>query len=82
MKYLMNHFSLPFLRNQISFCFYVEKKARMGNYHVIHSKPCDLMPEKSSRFKLGFFESFEEVIKEGEKQFGEVRLCSFCCDFS
>ncbi|MUP43040.1 hypothetical protein [Christiangramia aestuarii] len=82
MKYLMNYFSLPFMRNEISFCFYAEKKSRMGKYHVIHTKPCELLPEKPSRIKMGFFENFEEVEKAGRKQFGEVRFCSFCCDFS
>lgn len=77
--FLLNHFSLPIIKGEISFCFYIEKKARLGKDHVIHSKACELLPDRSGRIKLGEFENFEKILLAGKKEFKHVRLCSFCC---
>lgn len=81
-KLLSNYLSLPLIKKEAVFCFYIEKKARLKEFHVIHVKTCDLLPEEEGRNNLGFFDNFDAVVKAGEDKFTNVKLCKHCCNFN
>lgn len=62
------------------FCFYLEKRKRLAQFHVIHAKDCDLLPDTEGREKLGYFESFEKLTIYAEMKYGNIKLCSHCCN--
>ncbi|MCP9201280.1 hypothetical protein MKO06_15325 [Gramella sp. GC03-9] len=61
------------------YCFYLEKKQRLG-FQKIHTKDCELLPEKKARFKLGYFDNYEELIDHAKNEYGDVKLCELCCN--
>lgn len=77
-KFLSNHILLPLIKREAVSCFYIEKKARLNEIHIIHINTCDLLPEEEGRKKLGFFDDFPDVLKAGEEKFDHVKLCKYC----
>ncbi len=78
--FLSNHIFLPLIKREAVPCFYIEKKARLNNIHIIHINTCDLLPEEEGRKELGCFDNFFDVLEAGEEKFDHVKLCKYCCD--
>ncbi|MDT0675413.1 hypothetical protein [Autumnicola musiva] len=78
---LINHILLPLQNKEGVSCFYIAKKIRINNLHVIHTEFCELLPEERERIKLGHFEHIEKALIAGQEKFKYVRLCKHCCKF-
>ncbi|CAM4082656.1 hypothetical protein [Gillisia hiemivivida] len=77
-KFLSDHIFLPFIKREAVSSFYIEKKARLNEIHIIHINTCDLLPDEEGRKKLGFFGNLSDLLKAGEEKFEHVKLCKYC----
>ncbi|WP_373055788.1 hypothetical protein [Zunongwangia sp. H14] len=75
----LNQLLLPLQKKEYEFCFFIGKKSRINNSHVIHAEFCELLPEETGRIKLGHFQEIGEVITAGKEKFEHVEVCKHCC---
>lgn len=78
-KTIWLNFILPLVKSEAVFSFYIEKKSRLNNLHIIHQKECELLPQMEGRVQLGFLENFDDAINKGKTLYEAVKLCSYCC---
>ncbi|MDT0641256.1 hypothetical protein RM553_00295 [Zunongwangia sp. F363] len=81
MAVLFNQLLLPLQKKEAMFCFFIAKKSRINNRHVIHTHFCELLPEENGRLELGYFDDIESAITAGKKRFSRVEVCKYCCNF-
>ncbi|WP_298527371.1 hypothetical protein [uncultured Christiangramia sp.] len=79
LRLFREHFSLSLPKRKGMFCFYLENRKRFGNQHVVHLKSCDLLPEKTGRTKLGFFNDFQEMHAQHDPAEASLMACTYCC---
>lgn len=72
-------FSLSLPKRKGMFCFYIENRKRFGNQQVVHLKSCDLLPEKTGRTKLGFYNDFQELQAQHDPAEASMIACTYCC---
>ncbi|MCT8338856.1 hypothetical protein MG296_02215 [Flavobacteriaceae bacterium TK19130] len=58
--------------------FFVEKKARFQNKHVVHQSDCELLPVQDNCIPLKIAKNSEQALEEASKYYPRVRLCSVC----
>jgi hypothetical protein len=58
--------------------FYVERKARLNNTHIVHMDTCELLPNKDGRIEIGVFLKSDRAEVKAKELFLLVKLCKYC----
>ncbi len=58
--------------------YYIAKRSQTNNQHAVHKEDCPFLPDTEKRISLGYFQSEQEAIREGEKHFSSTGHCRFC----
>ncbi|TVZ25864.1 hypothetical protein JM83_0803 [Gillisia sp. Hel_I_86] len=69
---------LPLPPKEPMFRFYVEKKARLNDTHIVHRVNCELLPDISGRIEIGVFIEPDLAEFKARELFPLVKLCKYC----
>lgn len=60
--------------------YYVNKRAQANGDHEVHKSGCSYLPSSENRKILGYFDNYEDAIREAKKYYGQVNGCYYCCN--
>jgi hypothetical protein len=58
--------------------YYIALRSQTNNRHAVHKEDCPFLPDAEKRICLGYFQSEQQAIREGEKHFRSTGHCRFC----
>lgn len=58
--------------------YYIAIRSQTNNRHTIHKEDCPFLPDAEKRICLGYCQSEQGAIREGEKHFRSTGGCRFC----
>lgn len=60
--------------------YYVTQQAEQADFHLLHRRGCEKMPEKNRLVFIGSFYAPLQALTIGKVRFGEqVKPCYYCC---